>query len=30
MRRALRHAAVFERFRQGEALAIMPFDLKIE
>ena len=30
MRRALRHAAVFERFRQGEALAILPFDLKIE
>lgn len=30
MRRALRHAAVFERFRQGEALAIMPFDLKVE
>ncbi len=30
MRRPLRHAAMFERFRQGEALAIMPFDLKIE
>lgn len=30
MRPALRHAAMFERFRQGEALAIMPFDLKIE
>jgi protease-4 len=30
MRLPLRRAAMFERFRQGEALAIMPFDLKIE
>ena len=30
MRLPLRRAAMFERFRQGEMLAIMPFDLKIE
>jgi protease-4 len=30
MRPALRRAAMFERFGQGQTLAIMPFELKIE
>jgi hypothetical protein len=30
MRRALRYAAMFDRIQAGEALAIMPYDLKIE
>jgi protease-4 len=30
MQGPLRHAAMFERFRQGEALAILPFELKVE
>jgi protease-4 len=30
MRPVLRRAAMFERFPQGQTLAIMPFDLKIE
>jgi protease IV len=30
MRRALRYAAIFDRVRPGEAMAILPYDLKIE
>jgi protease-4 len=30
MRPALRRAAMFERFGQGQTLAVMPFELKIE
>ena len=30
MRTALRRAAMFDHFGQGQTLAIMPFDLKIE
>jgi protease-4 len=30
MRRALRYAAIFDRVRPGEAMVILPYDLKIE
>jgi hypothetical protein len=30
MRPVLRQAAIFERFQQGQMLAIMPFELKVE